>query len=58
MQKLIVTILFLCAICFSGCPDYSHLRPEPDYENMTDSGYDESGDDEPGDGESGENEVE
>ncbi len=23
---------------FAGCPDYSHLRPVPDYENMTDSG--------------------
>jgi hypothetical protein len=28
-----------CLICFfSGCPDFSHLRDEPDYKNMSDSG--------------------
>lgn len=27
-------VILLVACC--GCPDYSHLRPVPDYENMTD----------------------
>jgi len=37
------TILFslLALMLFSGCPDYSHLRPSPDYENMTDRGGEE-----------------
>jgi hypothetical protein len=30
--------LILSLACFGGCPDYSHLRPQPDYSNMTDSG--------------------
>lgn len=29
-----ICIVILCA----GCPDYSHLRPVPDYANMTDGG--------------------
>ena len=32
--------LLLCLACSAGCPDYSHLRPAPDYSNMTDSGGD------------------
>ncbi len=36
---LIVAVALSCGFtCFSGCPDFSHLRDEPDYKNMTDSG--------------------
>ena len=36
-RTMIVTFAFACLL-LTGCPDYSHLRPVPDYENMTDSG--------------------
>ncbi len=33
------TCLYLLSLLMlSGCPDYGHLRPEPDYDNMTDAG--------------------
>lgn len=35
--------LILGLACCAGCPDYSHLRPAPDYSNMTDSGGDSGG---------------
>jgi hypothetical protein len=38
MRSLAVFFSLLTIMFFSGCPDYSHLRPVPDYENMTDSG--------------------
>jgi len=39
-MKRILTLCFLFVglACFTGCPDYSHLREVPDYENMTDGG--------------------
>ena len=38
MKRLSFFILTIVSLaCFVGCPDYSHLRPVPDYENMTDS---------------------
>lgn len=45
-QKMKRTFL-LCAglvglVC-CGCPDYSHLRDVPDYDNMSDGGVDENG---------------
>ena len=33
-------LLFLASILLTGCPDKSHQRPVPDYENMVDSGGD------------------
>ena len=33
--RIIYVVLLLV---FTGCPDYSHLRPVPDYENMVDPG--------------------
>lgn len=29
-------VLGMLVLMFAGCPDYSQLRPVPDYENMTD----------------------
>jgi hypothetical protein len=37
-RGIIVIFVALVTISFTGCPDYSHLRPVPDYKNMTDSG--------------------
>ncbi len=42
MQK-IQRIVLACAILLgcvtlTGCPDYSHQRPVPNYKDMTDSG--------------------
>jgi hypothetical protein len=37
-RKLVGLICLPFLFMFAGCPDYSHLRPVPDYENMTDSG--------------------
>ena len=34
-SRLLLVVASLCL--FSGCPDYSHLRPAPDYKNMSDS---------------------
>ena len=31
-----VLLAILSLFLFSGCPDYSHLRDVPDYENMSD----------------------
>lgn len=36
-----ILILLASVLLFSGCPDYSHLRPVPDYENMVDGGGDD-----------------
>ena len=38
LKRLMLLVASLTLIGFSGCPDYSHLRPEPDYENMVDGG--------------------
>ena len=46
MKRLSMLILVIASLgMFSGCPDYSHLRPVPDYENMTDGGGETSSDD-------------
>ena len=34
LLRLLVFTLSTILLC--GCPDYSHLRPVPDYENMAD----------------------
>ena len=34
--------MMLIAIFVTGCPDYSHLRDEPDYKNMSDFGDEET----------------
>jgi len=36
--RTLLLILAVITISFAGCPDYSHLRPVPDYKNMTDGG--------------------
>jgi len=36
--RLIALGIALASVSFAGCPDYSHLKSVPDYENMTDSG--------------------
>jgi len=36
-RVLMLTLTIVSLSCFVGCPDYSHQRPVPDYENMTDS---------------------
>ena len=37
MKRFLMFFLILVSLsCFTGCPDYSHQRPVPDYENMTD----------------------
>ncbi len=43
----IPSVFLLCGlvVLFSGCPDYSHLRPEPDYQNMVDGGAEDSTED-------------
>jgi hypothetical protein len=41
MRQIGILMLILGAISFTGCADYSHLREEPDYKNMTDSGDEE-----------------
>lgn len=45
MRFLRISRRAACAVFFSlfllglsGCPDYSHQRPVPDYENMVDGG--------------------
>jgi hypothetical protein len=38
MRSVTVFFSLLALMFFAGCPDYSHLRPVPDYENMTDGG--------------------
>lgn len=39
MKKILLTLVILFGLnTFTGCPDYSHLREVPDYDNMTDSG--------------------
>jgi hypothetical protein len=38
MNKLLLIIFSLAIVSFCGCPDYSHLRPVPDYKNMSDTG--------------------
>ncbi len=38
MKKILMLILVVFSLClFCGCPDYSHLRPTPDYKNMSDA---------------------
>ena len=42
MKKLIsrvpILLFVISAVALSGCPDRSHQRPVPDYQNMTDQG--------------------
>ena len=39
MKRILLLFLLLVGLAsFTGCPDYSHLRDVPDYENMTDGG--------------------
>ena len=39
MMRILMLILTVASLsCVAGCPDYSHQRPVPDYDNMTDSG--------------------
>ena len=38
VRSVIVVLVALVTLSFTGCPDYSHLRPVPDYKNMTDGG--------------------
>jgi len=38
LRHLLLVAAALTLVGFSGCPDYSHLRPVPDYENMVDGG--------------------
>ena len=39
MKKTILMLVILFGLfTFTGCPDYSHLRDAPDYNNMTDGG--------------------
>lgn len=39
VQRLLVgSLLAAFVLLQAGCPDYSKLRPVPDYKNMTDSG--------------------
>jgi len=37
-SRILLIILAMVTISLAGCPDYSHLRPVPDYKNMTDPG--------------------
>ena len=38
MKRCLMLFWVVTGLClFVGCPDYSHLRPAPDYENMSDS---------------------
>ena len=37
-SRILLIVLAMITISFAGCPDYSHLRPVPDYKNMTDGG--------------------
>ena len=37
-KRSLLVVASLTLVGFAGCPDYSHLRPEPDYENMVDGG--------------------
>ena len=37
-KRLLTLMASLLLLGLSGCPDYSHLRPAPDYENMVDGG--------------------
>lgn len=41
MRKLLSLVGLFSVITFCGCPDYSHLKEVPDYENMTDGGSEE-----------------
>ena len=43
VPRLMLLVTSLTLIGFAGCPDYSHLRPEPDYKNMVDGGDGEDG---------------
>lgn len=36
MKRFVWILIAGVLLAFSGCPDYSHLRPVPDYKNMTD----------------------
>ena len=40
VMRKILTLAFAAFVVSAcvGCPDYTHLREVPDYENMTDSG--------------------
>ncbi len=38
MYRTSLWLLLLMLVFATGCPDRSHLRPVPDYENMTDTG--------------------
>ncbi len=38
MRKFHFLYPAIAIFLFAGCPDYSHLRPVPDYTKMTDSG--------------------
>lgn len=38
MKKFYCLIALLSVFTFTGCPDYSHLKEVPDYENMSDGG--------------------
>lgn len=42
MKQFVWILIAAALMAFSGCPDYSHLRPVPDYENMTDAPVDET----------------
>lgn len=41
VSSLPILALALLAPLAAGCPDYSHQRPVPDYENMVDGGGEE-----------------
>jgi len=38
VRNALIILVAIATLSFSGCPDYSHLRPVPDYKNMTDDG--------------------
>lgn len=37
-KKFALLCLLTMTLLTAGCPDYSHLRPVPDYSNMRDGG--------------------
>ena len=37
MKRFFAFLITASLLVLTGCPDYSHLRPEPDYKNMSDS---------------------